>query len=416
MTPTPSTRAFRTGVLCALLAARAEAAQVVSRTPLETLAQGPLEVVVSEDGAHYAYAARVGDEVVWIWNGRRAGPAGGEAALSRDGARFAFLHPADGGVRLNVDLVPRGDYASAQELEFSPDGAHLAYIATPRDGGVSARVFRDGKAGPPLESACCLQFAPDGERLAYVGTGSQDLADVSGSRRTAHFGDDGRRASDARAWDGADSKQPTNLYLDHRPIRPLPPGSSALFSRDWKRLAHWTGEHSWGAQGGAVRLDDALLVSLPWCRVTDMAFGPSGSVAFVSQCHGSKSSQAYSGKEALGPPFVGKNRHDKPILRIPEFADKTLWFGDNRLFVNGREAGRWGKIYTNLALSPSGGRTAFVAACEAGPCLVVDGRETDVSPKLLREARVAFDGEERLRYLEHDGGRVLLTTVELGPG
>lgn len=130
----------------------------------------PIPVVFSDDGAHHAYFAKIGDEYVLYQDGKELtrgkyepgklsyGPltftAGGKHLY------FGELAP-DGGYRIVVDGKPGpSSHTQIQAVASSPDGNRIAYTGTARDGHDTPWAFVDGKQVPHF-----------GDDLRYTGKG-----------------------------------------------------------------------------------------------------------------------------------------------------------------------------------------------------------------------------------------------------
>jgi hypothetical protein len=101
---------------------------------------GQVPIIFSDDGAHYAYIARVGDDYVVMLDGKE---------LLKAPLRTS---PAPG-------KLP---------LTFSAKGKHLFYSDS-QPGNDSYMVVVDGKSGPATHQLPNVLFSPDGEHYAYVG-------------------------------------------------------------------------------------------------------------------------------------------------------------------------------------------------------------------------------------------------------
>lgn len=97
-------------------------------------------VVFSDDGAHYAYFARIGSEYIVVRDGR-------ETARSRY------------------------DTLAIRGLAFSPGGTHLYFVTMDQDGAQSAfRLVMDSKPGPvSRHQELTPLFSPDDTHYAYIG-------------------------------------------------------------------------------------------------------------------------------------------------------------------------------------------------------------------------------------------------------
>ena len=104
------------------------------------------------------------------------------AIFSADGTQFAFIMgpgSSPSAVVLNGKAQPT--YSSISQLKFSPDGKHLAYVATKEVDTTTADgtkrsvreffVVNDGVEGPHYQEAAKidqLTFSADGKHFAYV--------------------------------------------------------------------------------------------------------------------------------------------------------------------------------------------------------------------------------------------------------
>jgi WD40 repeat protein len=100
---------------------------------------GQIPVLFSNDGAHNAYIAKMGDEYVVFLDGKE---------LARG------------------PLVSNGSASINLPLSFSPGGKHLFYMDS---SGGKFHVVVDGKPGPPTGFPMPLIISDDGEHYAYTG-------------------------------------------------------------------------------------------------------------------------------------------------------------------------------------------------------------------------------------------------------
>ena len=126
-----------------------------------TFYAGQVPIIFSDDGAHWAYMARSGDDFV----------------VMLDGAEL-------------VRAPLRGNEADRIPLTFSAKGHHLLYSDVDATGAY--QVVVDGKAGPPAHLLPSIAFSPDGQHYAYVGSytnaGVGVWSFVDG-RQVTYFGD-----------------------------------------------------------------------------------------------------------------------------------------------------------------------------------------------------------------------------------
>jgi len=114
---------------------------------------GEVPILFSDDGAHWAYCYKSGDDTVIMLDGKEV---------------------ARGPMQPNLQMP----------LTFSIGGKHFAW-------GYDNRIFMDGKPGPQSRYAPQLFFSPDGSRYAYLGTqpgGNAQWAVVDG-RQVNYFGE-----------------------------------------------------------------------------------------------------------------------------------------------------------------------------------------------------------------------------------
>lgn len=121
----------------------------------------PSSLVVSADGAHAAWATAdsLRDRSEVVVGGRTVSTAFAPRSLtlSPDGARWAVTHQVDrysGGEYAVVDGVKHARHSAVWGFTFTPDGAHVAYVAV--DGERSTLVV-DGRA---VTSASSLSQTP----------------------------------------------------------------------------------------------------------------------------------------------------------------------------------------------------------------------------------------------------------------
>jgi hypothetical protein len=129
---------------------------------------------VSPDGSGYACTQTFKDEPsgypkTRVVLGEQPGPAFQTVEPAGFSARGVFAYTAydDGQFGVVVGGEPMGPYGDIAELQWSPDGGRLAFIA-----GEPAKFERsvvvDSKRGPSYLDVRGLRFSPDGSRLAYI--------------------------------------------------------------------------------------------------------------------------------------------------------------------------------------------------------------------------------------------------------
>lgn len=131
---------------------------------------------VSPDGSAYAYTqtVREGDSTypkTRVVLGEHPGPAFQTVEPAGFSARgvFAYMAYDEGQFGVVVGGEPMGPYGEVAELQWSPDGGHLAFIAGEAN-DVERAVVIDSRKHSAYMDVRGLRFSPDSTRLAYVAT------------------------------------------------------------------------------------------------------------------------------------------------------------------------------------------------------------------------------------------------------
>jgi hypothetical protein len=133
-----------------------------------------MPVVFSDDGAHWAYFYKAGNECVVMQDGKElcrgkwtTSNLSGLALQFSAGGKHLFFSENDtsAGFRFIVDGKPEAWLQNFATLALSPDGSRYAYAA-PKRGEQKSTLFVDGKeAGYPGEDP---QFTADSQRLIVL--------------------------------------------------------------------------------------------------------------------------------------------------------------------------------------------------------------------------------------------------------
>jgi hypothetical protein len=172
-------------------------------------------------------------------------------AWSPDGKGFAIIKPnsPNPGVTVTVNGKPMGlSYVTADELLWSADGSHFAYLGTSPNGTFAVV---DGQE-LPFSNISELQFSPDGKRYAFR-AGQSVVVDGKGQSKTiALINGSLRFSSNSKhfAYAGQASTANQQVYLDGvaKPVwlgnfvpqtlvQPALTFPEAFFSPDGNRLA-----------------------------------------------------------------------------------------------------------------------------------------------------------------------------------
>lgn len=152
-------------------------------------------VAMSDDGSHYAYAARVGHDVVIFADGKQLmsfpeNSVGGPVYMiysPHGGDHLFFSMPGkyQQDNALWVDGKQAMDYDTGTNIVFSQDGKHYLYIGLPKPGTTQHTLIVDGKdAGYPVDDIyqganAKPTFTADGKHVIYAAGG--------GTGRTVYF-------------------------------------------------------------------------------------------------------------------------------------------------------------------------------------------------------------------------------------
>jgi len=318
-------------------------------------------LLFSAEGGRFAYQIQKANQMMVVVG--QAGPAWkaevqpgyfmiGRIVFSHDGKRYAYLAQKvnDGKMQVVVDGEPQPevDEVLANDMQFSPDGAHFAYRvrvrpaqpdpANPNAGGTQYYVI-DGKPQPAHEMVTRLRFSSTGGRWGYI------------------------------SRDGLQS----SMVMDGRPSQPQAVVAGLTFSEDGKRYAY------------------AVEAAGPDGK-------PGGKQSLVYNAgDGEKQFQAFDGIGTIV--FSPDGRR----LAITTMTEKT-W----SITVDGKSTGQY-EGTGGMLFSPDNTRLAAVAGRGGRQFLVVDGKESspvDVvvtagfSPDSRRIASVVIMGAQRTLFLD----------------
>lgn len=155
----------------------------------------------NEDGSHVALECRDRSGAAFSVDGKLTealDDAGYDVGhFSRDGKRFVFGGSKGGKGHVVIDGKAQEcpDCTSATQTAISPDGARFAYAAEDRQERTSRiRVVIGTEVGPWFEMVRNLRFSPDGRHVAYLATEPAGALDdslyflvVDGKKATQEF-------------------------------------------------------------------------------------------------------------------------------------------------------------------------------------------------------------------------------------
>ncbi len=111
------------------------------------------DIAWSPDGAHSAYAARLGAQLLAVVDGKVA---------------FTIIATSQGGATLGLDPWNNGMSFRTHTFLFSPSGAHHVVVAI--EGGGATHAFLDGGKGPLVGQIDASQLGFAAEKLIYAAT------------------------------------------------------------------------------------------------------------------------------------------------------------------------------------------------------------------------------------------------------
>jgi hypothetical protein len=149
---------------------------------------------VSPDGSAYACTQTVREEdssypKTRVVVGEQPGPAFQTVEPAGFSARgvFAYMAYDEGQFGVVVGGEPMGPYGEVAELQWSPDGGHLAFIAG-EPNQMERAVVLDTRKHPNFLDVRGLRFSPDSSRLAYVATDKDGDRVIVDGKAGASFG------------------------------------------------------------------------------------------------------------------------------------------------------------------------------------------------------------------------------------
>jgi len=135
----------------------------------------PTPLVVSPDGAHYAYTGfgnGLGNgRSLWaVIDGHQVRPIGDDLQFTAKNTLVSTVPTADGFTELLFNGSPAAKAYGVHPLWFSPDGNEFAAVITPRSNAPSMLTV-SGKPVPAADGLSVLNvfFSPDGKRYAALG-------------------------------------------------------------------------------------------------------------------------------------------------------------------------------------------------------------------------------------------------------
>ncbi len=237
-------------LLALLLASTAAAQSDVNRRHTETsLGPFPPEVresaVLSQDGRHVAYVELgAGQRVIVDGTEQESYDEVAGLEFSHDGARLAYAAKRDDRWYVVVDRKESPGYKRVGLPQFNADGSRLAHVALIEND--KRTVVVNSQPGQPYDviSAGLIEFSPDGSRIAYGAVRNGKCYLVVDGKELGPFDDIGTNTGYRFSNDGsrlafvAQLGENLHVILDNRRSPPIYDVGDLVFSPDGKQTAY----------------------------------------------------------------------------------------------------------------------------------------------------------------------------------
>lgn len=320
---------------------------------------GNRQVLFSDDGQHWAYVGRSGDELALMLDGQES---------------------------------HRGRYQQFSWMAFSPQGAHLVATAMSAETGLAAIVI-DGKAGPWGADIGSLCFTADDQHYAYTGhenDAQQTPWMVVDGRQVKHAGEIVGFASTGTLFTRRTAGYNQELLANGKPLAQAQ--SFDYLALDGTRLVLAVTPPSGTPPQPKPRVltvDGQVIAGTEDVNVSGAWFSPDGKrYAVLCQRYAPRmeSFMIVDGKRELGYQSIYTTDPYKPSFSPDSSKFCYVAMSPVGIFivVNGEESDGLQMIGTNPVWSPSGSRLAWGGTTPAQEqLLVIDGQRVP----LLRNAQ-----------------------------
>lgn len=142
--------------------------------------------VWSPDSSKLSYVAQQKDNFIIVNDNKKSQPfeAVRDLQYSANGASLAAIVKKDGKDYLWIDGQLTSSAMQIDQFAWSTQGSHYVYAASD---GTSWRVFHDGTPGKAVESVQLLTISPDGLHVAYVATIASGYVVRPGTQNTSNI-------------------------------------------------------------------------------------------------------------------------------------------------------------------------------------------------------------------------------------
>lgn len=456
---------------------RADEPLDVRETPVGTTAAVVVETITaSPDGRRLAYAAREGDKLLLVVDGKSSskpyeGFAVNGIVFSPDAKRVAaMVSPSADKWLLLVDGEAGEPYDVfvKDSLSFSADSRHVAVVAAK---GPKRHAVVDGVAGQPFDDVKAFAFAPvagpKGQaRFAYAARVLESWTVVTDtgepSRRYNAIGDgpirfspDGKRlvftakAPSSLVRPPAGGPEPAGEWfvqgLEGTGFHNELPPAGLRFSPDGGKLAYAarTGD-TWqvlvdGKPSSNDEYEQVVPESIAWKADGSLVFaarsaagwavvdagkpGPRfDELVFPPALTADRKHVAYVGSRGERHVVVADGKESEPSDQVMEppvlSADGRVAYAARRgrqqfVVMDGKECPAFDAV-GRLAFSPDGKRLAYGAQRGGDSVIRIGERETLAFSGFLPRTRLVFEGDLTLHAQTFRGEQLLQVTVRLG--
>jgi hypothetical protein len=345
----------------------------------------------SPDSKRLAYAASRGASWRLVVDGREGPPfsAIGTALFSTDSRRVAYIAQRGRAWHVVIDgaIGPPFDAILAGSLTFSADGTRVAYAGHRTDGDHA--VF-DGAVGPAYRGLRQLQFSPDGAHVGYLARVITDdaVAVVDGAVGSAFATVDALTFAPAggRVAYIAQTREGWHAVVDGTPGPAWDLVRGVAFSGDGSHVAYVARR----AQGETRVIADGVEgPAFTGVRPASLAFGPGASAPTYIAQRDLRFFVVHAGTEGVAFDDV----------RAPVWSsDGTHWayvgqLGARQTLVLDGVEGARERSFGDVVFAPGGARLAYAARRGPNVAVVVDGKAHVFD--IVLDGTLAFDARGR---------------------
>jgi len=332
-----------------------------------------------------------------------------------------------------IDGEEGDEYQTADEVTFSPDSKHVAYMA---DGGVYLDRVQVKSPGGTVCEDDGLLFSPDSEHLVYVvelNSKKSVVVDEVPDKQYDKIGTIVFSPDSNHLAYGAKTGNNWFIVVDGIPGKPYDSIENIVFSPDSKHLAYVARVGLGRSAPRFVVLDGVEGEQYEYRHLSNLAFSPDGN--HLAYAVGETSYTKLGGK----PGFVIVDGEKKEVTegtvhrllfspdskRLAYVEWKSQWRpGEKYRIVVDGEKGKKYEYIDDFIFNPDSKHVTYIVIHGAKMFVVIDkteGKEcnflgfTGVSPSAedLDIKRIVFDSADRFHYLVKNGDSIYLVEETL---